>query len=213
MKYLVLSSLIFVFVACSNSYISKLNFIEQRALSKNESEAIRTNIFENAKFKADVSAYGYEISGIFLLKKSDANIYKVGFLNYTGIVLFSFEISKDKFQLIYCLDQLNNQNAINIIEADLRTILFPSVPNGKVNVLSNANSGVKILNFTNEKKDLFYYIDSASSRLLGVHIAENDILTTSIQFHNAQKDTLKMINIKHFDFPLEIKLEEFVDEQ
>jgi hypothetical protein len=213
MKYLILGSLLLVLQACNSSYIGKFNLVEKRMLSDYEISAITSNNYDNIKFKAYVEAYGHNITGIFIVKKTVENTYKIGFINNTGIVLFSLEISKDKVQLFNCLEQLNNTTAIKIIENDLRTILFPNIPEGKVKILSEKNAGEMTLCFINGENGLIYYIVNSKHALSKIDIIGKDELITSILFQKNPADSLKYIDVKHYDYPLEIILEEFSDEQ
>jgi hypothetical protein len=212
MKYLISSSLLLVISACNSSYIDKYDFIEERILCDYEINAVNANNYDNVKFKAYVEAYGHHISGIFIIKKTIENTYKIGFINNAGIVIYSFEISKDKFQLFSCLEQLNNKSAIKIIENDLRAILFPIIPKAKVKILSMKTAGNKVFCFINGKNELFYYIDNSLHKLFKIDITYDDQLTTSISFQRKAANTLKYVDIKHYDYPLEIILEEYPDE-
>jgi hypothetical protein len=206
MKYLILSSLLLVIPACNSSYIGKFNLVEKRILRDNEVSAITSNNYDNIKFKASVEAYGYHITGIFIVKKTVEDTYKIGFINNTGIVLFSLEISKDKVQLFNCLDLLNNTSAIKIIEYDLRTILFPIIPEGKVKILSEENTSEMTLCFIKGKKALIYYIDDSKHELSKIDIIDKNELITSILFQKNPADSLKYLDIKHYDYHLEIIL-------
>jgi hypothetical protein len=212
MKYLISSSLFLVISACQSSYIDKYNFIEERILSDYEVHAVKANNYDTVKFKAYVEAYGYHISGIFVVKKTFDNAYKIGFINTTGLVLYSFEISKDTFQLFNCLEQLNNKSAIKIIENDLRAVLFPFIPKAKVKILSENDGEKTIVYITNGRNELLYHIENSLHKLSKIDIISNGQITTSISFQRKGADTLRYLNIKHYDYPLEIILEEYPDE-
>jgi len=212
MKNLILSSFLILIFSCSTSYLNNFTEIDVRTLNDFEVRAISLNKYDDIKFITDVDAYGYSISGILIVKKFSDGFYKVGFLDQIGIVLFSFEISRDEFNLIYCIEQLNNKNMIKVLETDLRIILFPSIPIDEVKVFSSIDSGEKAINLINGNNDLYYFIDDSQIKLRQIDYTQDDRLILSIQFHDTRTSNLKNIYIKHYDYPLEIKLEEFVDE-
>lgn len=212
MKNFLLSSLFIFFAGCSASYYGQFTPAEHRPLSASEVRAITMDSFSNVKYKADVDAYGYSLAGMLLIKKTPQNLYKIGFLSYTGLVIFSFELGDSSFTLISCLEQLNNPKAIRIIESDLRTLLFPRLPGGMVTLLAGAHTGEKVCRLESANGDVFYRIDDSTHALRGIDVVRDDKLTSEMKFHGTAVNAAAQVSIRHFDYPLAIQLEELGNE-
>lgn len=212
MKNLLLSSFVFLFFGCAASSFNNLVLLENRNLESNEIAMLTSNKFASSKFLTSVDAYGYHLSGLLIVKPMDKNHYRIGFINQTGINIFSFEISKDSFHIDYCLEQLNKKSAIGLVEADLRLLLFNNIPPEKVNIYLDTMQTQRVYKFEDGLKSNYYFVDGKSNELVKIESEYDGERTLSCIFSEFEDYFPASINIKHYDYPLEIALQVLKEE-
>jgi hypothetical protein len=206
MKRLFLSSLLLLSWSCSASYYSGLTVVESRVLRSEELALLSSAISASSKFVATVDAYGHHVSGLLLLKQVDNGLYRVGFLNQTGITVFAFDIGDDSFQLISCMEELNNKDLIEMVRKDIRLLLFRSVSSERVTILAERNLSQRIYARGNGDRIEYYFVDTTRGRLINIESASGGAKTVSVEFRDFVSDVPNSIVIKHYDYPMEIQM-------
>ena len=74
-------------------------------------------------YKANITAYGNELSGIFIAKKINETTHRVVFTTEFGNKLLDFEISENYFKVNTIVDELNRKILINTLKTDFRLLL------------------------------------------------------------------------------------------
>ena len=74
-------------------------------------------------YKANISVYGNEMSGIFIAKKINAATHRVVFTTEFGNKLLDFEISETNFKVNSIVDELNRKILITTLKTDFRLLL------------------------------------------------------------------------------------------
>ena len=74
-------------------------------------------------YKANISVYGNDMSGIFIAKKINATTHRVVFTTEFGNKLLDFEISETEFKVSSIVDELNRKILINTLKKDFRLLL------------------------------------------------------------------------------------------
>jgi phosphoribosylformylglycinamidine (FGAM) synthase PurS component len=74
-------------------------------------------------YKANITAYGNELSGIFIAKKINETTHRVVFTTEFGNKLLDFEISENDFKVNAIVDELNRKILINTLKSDFRLLL------------------------------------------------------------------------------------------
>jgi hypothetical protein len=74
-------------------------------------------------YKAALSAYGRDLSGIVIIKPTSDKVHRVVFTTEFGNRLFDFEISEDHFKVNYILEDLDRKVILKILEKDFRLLL------------------------------------------------------------------------------------------
>ena len=74
-------------------------------------------------YKANISVYGNELSGIFIAKKMNATTHRVVFTTEFGNKLMDFEISETDFKVNSIVSELDRKILINTLKADFRLLL------------------------------------------------------------------------------------------
>ena len=74
-------------------------------------------------YKANISVYGNELSGIFIAKKINDTTHRVVFTTEFGNKLLDFEISKTNFKVNSIVEELNRKLLITTLKTDFRLLL------------------------------------------------------------------------------------------
>lgn len=74
-------------------------------------------------YKATITIYGNQLSGIFIAKKTDEATHRVVFTTDFGNTLLDFEISQTDFKVNYIVEDLNRKMVITTLRDDFRLLL------------------------------------------------------------------------------------------
>jgi hypothetical protein len=74
-------------------------------------------------YKANITVYGNELSGIFIAKKINDTTHRVVFTTEFGNKLLDFEISETNFKVNSIVDELDRKILINTLKTDFRFLL------------------------------------------------------------------------------------------
>ena len=74
-------------------------------------------------YKANITVYGNELTGIFIAKKINDTTHRVVFTTEFGNKLLDFEISENDFKVNFILEELDRKMLINTLVADFRLLL------------------------------------------------------------------------------------------
>lgn len=199
-------SIISGFLALIVSSCSSLNVVKGY-----NSVALETTSFEVPYFskpeidyvyKANITIYGNELSGIFIAKKINDTTHRVVFTTEFGNKLLDFEISETDFKINSIMEELDRKILVNTLKTDFRLLLKNSyvikqqydnpeskvylTEDGKINnylfISKTDNRLNKIVSATDRKERINLFITS-----------ENNIFATKIV-------------IQHYNIKLRIEL-------
>jgi hypothetical protein len=109
------------------SSCTTLNVVKGYNLVALETTTFEVPYFSNPEmdyvYKAHITAYGNELSGIFIAKKLNDTTHRVVFTTEFGNKLLDFEISETDFKINFILDELNKKILINTLKTDFRLLL------------------------------------------------------------------------------------------
>lgn len=115
-------SLVLLMVSCG-AYRPDATFRE--AMPKKD--VFQNRYFDNAQadyvYKANISVYGNELTGILIVKKTAETTHRVVFTTEFGNKLFDFELSPNHFQLNHIVEELNRPIILRTLENDFRLLL------------------------------------------------------------------------------------------
>lgn len=74
-------------------------------------------------YKANISVYGNEFSGICIIKKIDKNMHRVVFTTEFGNKLLDFEVSENDFKVNAIVEELDRKILTNTLKEDFRLLL------------------------------------------------------------------------------------------
>lgn len=74
-------------------------------------------------YKANITVYGNELTGVFIAKKINDTTHRVVFTTEFGNKLLDFEISETDFKVNSIVDELDKKILINTLKTDFRLLL------------------------------------------------------------------------------------------
>jgi len=207
--YLIISS----FLVLGLSSCSTLNVVKGYKPVTLETTKFKLPYFSNPEidyvYKANITVYGNELSGIFITKKINDTTHRVVFTTEFGNKLLDFEISETNFKINFIVDNLDRKILINTLITDFRLLLRKNyvvkkqfdnkdykvfmTEDGKINnylfILKLDNTLSKIIYATKRKEKINLTITS-----------ENNVFATKI-------------SIQHYNIKLRIELNYLQAEQ
>ncbi|MBC7844919.1 MAG: hypothetical protein H7Y10_00325 [Flavobacterium sp.] len=205
-KSTILYSIISVFFVLIVSSCSSLNVVKEYNPAALEKTAFEVPYFSNPEmdyiYKANITIYGNELSGIFIAKKINDTTHRVVFTTEFGNKLLDFEISETDFKVNSIVEELNRKIMVNTLKNDFRLLLRNSYvvkkqyDNLENNVYLTEES--KILNylFVSKSTNNLSKIVNTSKRKERINLfftTENNIFATKIV-------------IQHYNIKLRIEL-------
>ena len=92
-----------------------------------EKKTVEVPYFSNSAtdyvYKANISVYGNELTGIFIAKKINETTHRVVFTTEFGNKLLDFEISEKEFKVNSIAEELDRKILINTLKTDFRLLL------------------------------------------------------------------------------------------
>ncbi len=116
------SVLILVFASCATN-----NIVKDYKTVPLEKKTLEVAYFSDPTidyvYKANISVYGNELTGIFIAKKINDTTHRVVFTTEFGNKLLDFEISETDFKVNFILEELDRKMLINTLVTDFRLLL------------------------------------------------------------------------------------------
>lgn len=153
-------------------------------------------------YKANLSVYGHELSGIVIFKKISENTHRVVFTTEFGNRLIDFEVSADDFKINYIVDDLNRKMLINILRDDFRMLLKHEFQISARYETSDA----KILMSKSGNNRYLLYVPKSSNRLSELRFTERTKEKIRIGFTPENDTFADRIEIRHTNIKLAIDL-------
>lgn len=121
MRYLLLSSCIFLLAGCSSVYKN----LQPATGDINALQKFKPN-FKIALYKAEIDVVGHHLSGLLLMKTLPDSTIRMVFSTETGFKFFDFSFTPEGgFKAIYVVRQMNKKAVIKTLRKDFELILLP----------------------------------------------------------------------------------------
>ena len=156
-------------------------------------------------YKANISVYGNELTGIFIAKKINETTHRVVFTTEFGNKLLDFEISENEFKVNSIVDELNRKILINTLKQDFRLLL-------KQDFLVEeqfAKTTNKVYKSKDGKNFNFLFISSLDDRLYKLTHCSKTKEKINISFSSENNIFASNIIIQHNNIKLRIELNYF----
>jgi len=173
---------------------------------------IEKSIFQNTYFanpeidyvyKANITVYGNELTGIFIAKKLNETTHRVVFTTEFGNKLLDFEISETDFKINSIVDELNRKMLINTLENDFRLLLR----NDFLVSEKYENSVNRV--YKNKDGKNYNYLYSTNGKLFKIAQTSKTKEKINISFTSENNIFADNIIIQHYNLQLRIELNYF----
>lgn len=167
---------------------------------------IEAPYFSNAEmdyvYKTNISVYGNEISGIFIIKKINAETHRVVFTTDFGNKLLDFEISENDFKINSIVEELDRKILINTLKEDFRLLLRKNFTVQK----QFENSDALIYDSNANKFHNLLFVSKSNQKLQKIVHSSKRKEKFSIIFHSENNIFAQHISIVHQNIKLKIEL-------
>lgn len=156
-------------------------------------------------YKANISLYGHELSGIFIAKKTNDATHRVVFTTEFGNKLLDFEISETDFKVNSIVSELDRKLVINTLKTDFELLLRK-----KFLIKGQFEDATKtILISIDKKKYNFLFISKPDDKLLNIIHSSKRKEKINISFTSGDANLAQKIVIQHTNINLRIELNYF----
>ncbi|MCV9929623.1 hypothetical protein OIU83_18320 [Flavobacterium sp. LS1R49] len=159
-------------------------------------------------YKANITVYGHELSGIFIAKKINDTTHRVVFTTEFGNKLLDFEISETDFKVNSIVSELDRKILISTLKKDFRLLL-------KKNYLIEKqfeNQTNTIYQSVDGNRFNFIFLSKENQKLEKVVHASSTKEKITISFSSENNIFAEKIEILHQNIKLKIELNYFKTE-
>jgi phosphoribosylformylglycinamidine (FGAM) synthase PurS component len=159
-------------------------------------------------YKANITVYGNELSGIFIAKKINDTTHRIVFTTEFGNKLMDFEISETDFKVNSIVSELDRKILINTLKEDFRLIL-------KKHYLIQEqfeNESSDIYKSADGKRDNYLFISKKEQKLEKIVHASKTKEKFTLLFSSENNIFAEKIEIVHQNIKLKIELNYFKSE-
>ncbi|MEO8235349.1 MAG: hypothetical protein ABI549_08045 [Flavobacterium sp.] len=198
---LFLISLLFLVTSCATNKLEK----ELKSVTL-ETTVYNAPYFANPEidyaYKANISVYGNDMSGIFIAKKINATTHRVVFTTEFGNKLLDFEISETDFKVNSIVDELNRKILINTLKADFRLLLKNQF------LIKEQLEDIENKVYKSEDRNKFNYlfISKTNGKLFKILHSTKRKEQINIAFTSENNTFAENIIIQHYNIKLRIEL-------
>ncbi|HEU4791474.1 MAG TPA: hypothetical protein VFS71_17435 [Flavobacterium sp.] len=198
------SILVLVLSSCSTN-----NVVKDYKTVGLEKTSLEVPYFSNPAldyvYKANISVYGKELTGIFIAKKINDTAHRVVFTTEFGNKLMDFEISETDFKVNFIVEELDRKIVVNTLINDFR-LLLRSQYRISEQFENNDNRVYKALD--NDKMN-YLFVSKATDKLSKIVHASKRKEVINI-FYTAESNIFaEKIIIQHQNIKLKIELNYF----
>ena len=200
MRYLLLSSLVLLFVGCGSVYKNL------QKTAADPSCLLRFKpVLTKVQYKTQIDVVGKHLSGILLIKTMPDSSTRILFSNEFGFKFFDFEFAYNgNFKVYYILKQMNKKAVIKTLRKDFELVMMQQLDLNKVFTLKNDSA---VYYGFPQKKGTYYYItDSSCTRLIRMERSSKRKPVVQAWMENYQLGVPDSININHTNFQFNIGL-------
>lgn len=153
-------------------------------------------------YKANISVYGNNLSGIFIAKKISETTHRVVFTTEFGNKLLDFEISENDFKINSIVSELNKNILINTLKTDFRLLLKKQFA-----IKEQFEDATKtILKSLTGNRINFILISKNDHKMTNIIHASNKKQKININFISENNTFAQKIIIQHYNINLKIEL-------
>ena len=153
-------------------------------------------------YRANITVYGNDLSGIVVIKKINETMHRVVFTTEFGNKLLDFEISEKDFKVNSIVDELDRKILINTLKTDFRLLL----KNSYVIQQQYDNSASKVYLTEEDSRNNYLFISKADNKLNKIVNATKRKERINLFFTSENNIFATKIVIQHYNIKLRIEL-------
>jgi len=199
-----ISIIAFLFASCAGNKVVK----DYKAVP------LGTTVFEVPYFsnqemdyvyKANISVYGNELTGIFIAKKINDTTHRIVFTTEFGNKLLDFEISESDYKVNFILEELDRKLLINTLVTDFRLLL-----RNHYTTSNQFDNGEESIYETLDKNKMNYlYVSKTTNKLSKIVHATKRKAKINLYYTSKNDIFADKIIIEHKNIKLKIELNYF----
>ena len=199
-RYLLLSSCLFTFMACSPVYKQMLATTGDAGVLQKFKPA-----FTVALYSTQVDVVGNHLSGLLLIKKMPDKSTRMVFSNEIGFKFFDFEFSPDgNFKVYSIIEKMNKRSVVKTLRHDFELILMQQLDNKTVSV--RTTNGLIYFIYPQARGYNYYITDSTGNKLVSMERASKSKTVVEAVMENYINGIPDTIGISHKTFSFTIGL-------
>lgn len=156
-------------------------------------------------YKANITVYGKELSGIFIAKKINDTTHRIVFTTEFGNKLLDFEISENDFKVNFILEEMDRKILVNTLVSDFRLLL-----RSKYDISKQFEDKENVVYMAWDKKKMNYlFVTKAINKLSKIVHASKRKDIINLFFTSKNDIFAERIIIAHQNIQLKIELNYF----
>jgi phosphoribosylformylglycinamidine (FGAM) synthase PurS component len=159
-------------------------------------------------YKANITVYGNELSGIFIAKKINDTTHRIVFTTEFGNKLMDFEISETDFKVNSIVSELDRKILINTLKEDFRLLLKKQYSIEE----QFENESSEIYKSADGKRDNYIFISKKDQKLEKIVHSSKTKEKFTLLFKSENNIFAENIQIIHQNIKLKIELNYFKSE-
>ncbi|KIQ21377.1 hypothetical protein RT99_11250 [Flavobacterium sp. MEB061] len=159
-------------------------------------------------YKANITVYGHDLTGIFIAKKINDTTHRVVFTTEFGNKLLDFEISENNFKVNSIVSELDRKILVNTLRDDFRLLLKKEYQIQE----QFENESDDIYKSAYGKRDNYLFISKKDRKLEKVINSSKTKEKITLLFNSENDIFAEKIEIIHQNIKLKIELNYFKSE-
>lgn len=159
-------------------------------------------------YKANITVYGHDLTGIFIAKKINDTTHRVVFTTEFGNKLLDFEISEKDFKVNSIVSELDRKILVNTLKEDFRLLLKKEYQIQE----QFENESDNIYKSADGKRDNYLFISKKDRKLEKVIHSSKTKEKITLLFNSENDIFAEKIEIIHQNIKLKIELNYFKSE-
>lgn len=200
MRYLLLSSIVFLFIACSSAY-------KELQVSEGDASCLQKfkPDFSSALYNTHVNVIGKHLSGLLLIKTMPDSSVRIVFSSEMGVKFFDFEFYKNgAFKVHSIIKQMDKKAVVNTLRKDFELVLMRDLDKKKPEIFSF--EGLRWFAYEGDKEKDYYITDSTCRELVRVEKGSKRKYKLKMVMQNYVNGIPDTIGITHRKFNFNIGL-------
>ena len=198
MRYLLIS--ISVFLLSCGSYPKRHQFVLSETTKDSNINPYFSDVAKDYVYKADISTFKKNFSGIFIVKKLGQDEHRVVFTTEMGNTIFDFSFLTIGFKVNYIVPDMNKKILIRILEKDFKALITEN-PLLKTSFKKNEETILECV-----LDDVKHYYYSKEQSLYKIIRAANGKEKVEFRFSEIDQNKAASIQVSHKKLDLNILL-------